>query len=86
MVSSIKGTPLTPVEQVEHTFEDNILIVDGVVNMTVARAVAEAELRSHMVGVFRKRLTIDHALKHKIGGTRWSVNLRHFEVEVQEIL
>lgn len=84
MVSTVKGKPLTPVEQVQYTFEHSIIDPSNASSLRTMEAVAEAEMRMYMVKLFRNRIANDPSLKHKIGGTRWSVELRHFDVELGE--
>lgn len=75
VIGSIKGQELTRPENF-----DTIVLIDrwAVHQPAVAQAQVETATREAFVREFRRRMKTDPVTRRHVGGTRWSVDLIHF--------
>lgn len=75
IVSTVKGQELTRPENFNPIVE---IDRSSIFHAQVAQAEVETATRYAFVSEFRTRMRNDPALRHKIGGIRWSVDLIHY--------
>lgn len=78
VISTAKGILLSPAEHYEH----QINIMPGIdYPDSVLKELVDSETRLSFLELFRDRMKKTPALRNKIGGTKWSVDVLNVEYE-----